>query len=188
VERVDVYLGLGSNEGMREVNLLRAVNLLDEAFHMHPERISRIVESASWGFEGPDFLNMCLLYRLPRQGNPEEQAAGLLRQVKAVEQAMGRREEALYDAAGNRVYHNRPIDIDILCFGTHVIQTEELTIPHPQISRRDFVWKPLLEISKPPIRAAFPELFGLDPCHSERSEESDIEESNSENTDTEESN
>ena len=161
MERVDVYLGLGSNEGERDVNLLRAVNLLDEAFGMHPERISRIVESASWGFEGPDFLNMCLLYRLPRQGTPEEQATEILRQVKAVEHAMGRREEALFDEEGKRVYHNRIIDIDILCYGTHVIQTEELTIPHPQIARRDFVWKPLLEISKPPIRTAFPELFGL---------------------------
>ena len=161
MERVDVYLGLGSNEGERDVNLLRAVNLLDDAFGTHPERISRIVESAAWGFEGPDFLNMCLLYRLVRQGTPEEQAAEILRQVKAVERVMGRQEEALFDEAGNRVYHNRIIDIDILCFGTHEIQTEELTIPHPQIARREFVWKPLLEISKPPIRTAFPELFGL---------------------------
>ena len=161
MERVDVYLGLGSNEGERDVNLLRAVNLLDDAFGTHPERISRIVESAAWGFVGPDFLNMCLLYRLVRQGTPEEQATEILRQVKAVERAMGRQEEALFDEAGNRVYHNRIIDIDILCFGTHEIQTEELTIPHPQIARREFVWKPLLEISKPPIRTAFPELFGL---------------------------
>ncbi len=178
MERVDVYLGLGSNEGERDINLLRAVNLLDEAFLTHPERISRIVESASWGFEGPDFLNMCLLYRLPRQGTPEEQATQLLRQVKSVEAALGRKEEALFDDTGKRIYHNRTIDIDILCFGTHVINTEELTIPHPQIAGRPFVWKPLLEISKPSIRTAFPELFGQDPCHSERSEESEIEEFN----------
>ena len=159
MERVDVYLGLGSNEGERDVNLLRAVNLLDEAFGTHPERISRIVESASWGFEGPDFLNMCLLYRLVRQGTPEEQATEILRQVKAVERAMGRREEPLFDDAGSRVYHNRIIDIDILCYGTHVIQTEELTIPHPEIARREFVKKPLLEISKPKLREAFPAIF-----------------------------
>ena len=159
MERVDVYLGLGSNEGERDLNLLRAVNLLDEAFGTHPERISRIVESASWGFEGPDFLNMCLLYRLVRQGTPEEQATEILRQVKAVERAMGRREEPLFDDAGSRVYHNRIIDIDILCYGTHVIQTEELIIPHPEIARREFVKKPLLEISKPKLREAFPAIF-----------------------------
>ena len=159
MERVDVYLGLGSNEGERDVNLLRAVNLLDETFGTHPERISRIVESASWGFEGPDFLNMCLLYRLVRQGTPEEQATEILHQLKAVERALGRKEEPLYDGEGKRVYHNRIIDIDLLCYGTHVIQTEELTVPHPEIAHREFVKKPLLEISKPAIREAFPAIF-----------------------------
>ena len=44
MERVNVYLGLGSNLGNRELNLLKAVNLLDEAFGTHPERISRILD------------------------------------------------------------------------------------------------------------------------------------------------
>ena len=79
--------------------------------------------------------------------------------MKAVEKALGRKEEALFDEEGHRVYHNRTIDIDILCYGAHVIKTEELTIPHPEIANREFVWKPLLEISKPSIRTAFPELF-----------------------------
>ena len=159
MERVEVYLGLGSNQGNRDSNLLQAVNRLDQAFGMHPERISRIVETPAWGFEGPDFLNLCVLYRLPRQGTPEEHATQILRQVKAVEKALGRQEEPLFDADGKRLYHNRPIDIDILLYGTHVIHTEELIIPHPHIGQRDFVKKPLLEISKPAVREAFPEIF-----------------------------
>ena len=159
MERVDVFLGLGSNLGDRDLNLLKAMNLLDEAFGMHPERISRIVETPAWGFEGPDFLNLCVLYRLPRTGTPEEQATRILRQVKEIEKALGRKEEALFDADGKRVYHNRIIDIDILLYGTHVIHTEDLTIPHPLIGQRDFVKKPLLEISKPAVREAFPEIF-----------------------------
>ena len=157
--RVDVYLGLGSNEGEREMFLLRAMNLLDEAFGMHPERISRIVTSPAWGFEGPDFLNLCVLYRLPQQGSPDEHATWILDQVKAVEKALGRKEEAIFDEQGQRIYHNRPIDIDILCYGAHRIETERLTVPHPLIGQRDFVKKPLLEISKPEIRTAFPEIF-----------------------------
>ena len=156
---VDVYLGLGSNLGNRDSNLLRAVNLLDQAFQTHPERISRIVETASWGFEGPDFLNFCLLYRIPRKGLPEEHATEILHTVKAIEKELGRPEEALYDEEGKRLYHNRIIDIDILCYGAEVIRTAELTVPHPLIGQRDFVKKPLLEISKPEIRNAFPELF-----------------------------
>lgn len=159
MERVDVFLGLGSNEGDRDLNLLRAMNRLDEAFGMHPERISRIVSSPAWGFEGPDFLNLCVLYRLPRKGTPEEHATEILRQVKAVEKDLGRTEEALFDENGQRIYHNRPIDIDILLYGTHLIHTDELTIPHPLIGQRDFVRKPLLEISKPAVREAFPEIF-----------------------------
>ena len=157
--RVDVYLGLGSNEGEREMFLLRAMNLLDEAFGMHPERISRIVTSPAWGFEGSDFLNLCVLYRLPQQGSPEEHATWILDQVKSVEKALGRKEEAIFDEQGQRIYHNRPIDIDILCYGAHRIETERLTVPHPLIGQRDFVKKPLLEISKPEIRTAFPEIF-----------------------------
>ena len=100
MERVNLYLGLGSNLGDRDLNLLRAVNLLDEAFGTHPERISRIVQTPAWGFEGPDFLNLCVLYRIPRQGTPEEHGLDILRQVKAVEKALGRTEEALFDEIG----------------------------------------------------------------------------------------
>lgn len=159
MERVEVYLGLGSNEGDRDLQLLRAMNLLDQAFGMHPERISRIVETPAWGFEGPDFLNLCVLYRLPRQGTPEEQGMEILRQVKAIEKALGRQEEPLFDAEGRRLYHNRCIDIDILLMGTQRIHTESLTVPHPLIGQRDFVRKPLLEISKPDVRDAFPDIF-----------------------------
>ena len=159
MERVEVYLGLGSNEGDRDLQLLRAMNLLDQAFGMHPERISRIVETPAWGFEGPDFLNLCVLYRLPRQGTPEQQGMEILRQVKAIEKALGRQEEPLFDAEGRRLYHNRCIDIDILLMGTQRIHTESLTVPHPLIGQRDFVKKPLLEISKPDVRDAFPDIF-----------------------------
>ena len=161
MERVEVYLGLGSNMGNRDLQLLQAVNRLDQAFGMHPERISRIVESPAQGFDGPDFLNMCLLYRLPVSGTPQEQASAILHQIKAIEKEMGRDlDEPLYDAQGQRIYHNRTIDIDILYFGNEIIETEELTIPHPRIGERDFVKKPLREISKPTLRAAFPEIFG----------------------------
>lgn len=159
--RVEVYLGLGSNLGNRDLNLLQAVNRLDEALGMHPERISRIVETPAWGFEGPDFLNMCLLYRLPVEGTAVEQASALLRTVKGIEAAMGRpADEPLFGPDGERLYHNRVIDIDILYFGNEHIETEELIIPHPRIGERDFVKKPLREISKPALRAAFPEIFG----------------------------
>ncbi len=160
MKRVNAYLGLGSNVGEREINLIRAVNLLDQAFGTHPERISGIVETPAWGFEGGNFLNMCVLYSLPCKGTAEEDAMELLRQVKDIEKTLGRDlSEPLFDADGNRIYRDRIIDIDILCFGANVIKNDVLTIPHPLISERDFAKIPLLEISKPEIRNAFPEIF-----------------------------
>ena len=157
--KIDVYLGLGSNVGDRELALMRAMTALDQVFGTTPERISRIVETPAWGFEGPDFLNLCVLYRIPAEGTPEEQATALLRQIKAVERALGRKEELLFDADGHRIYQDRPIDIDILLFGKEQIHTEELIVPHPLIAERDFVKKPLKEIAKPDIKTTFPELF-----------------------------
>ena len=160
MERVNVYLGLGSNLGDRDLNLLRAMNLLDQAFGTHPERISRIVETPAWGFDGQPFLNLCVLYRLPRTASPEDHAMEILRQVKAVEEALGRDlSEPLYDQEGRRIYRDRVIDIDILCYGTFTIKNHDLIVPHPLIAERDFAKKPLLEISKPDIREAFPEIF-----------------------------
>ena len=140
MERVDVFLGLGSNLGDRDLNLLRAMNLLDQAFGMHPERISRIVETPAWGFEGPDFLNCVVRYRTARR--PET----LLRICKRIERAMGRRESLEFTPDGRRIYHDRPIDIDILLYGDAVVDTLDLKIPHPLMQQRDFIMGPLGEI------------------------------------------
>ena len=148
MKRVDLYLGLGSNLGDREVNLMRAVTLMDEAFGVGPERISKIYETPSWGFEGPAFLNMCILYRLPVTEPSVEHATEVLHKIKEIERALGRDDAPEYDSEGKRVYHNRTIDIDILYYGKETINTEELTIPHPLIEQRDFVKKPLKEIYK----------------------------------------
>ena len=127
---------------------MRAVTLMDEAFGVGPERISKIYETPSWGFEGPAFLNMCILYRLPVTEPSVEHATEVLHKIKEIERALGRDDVPEYDSEGKRVYHNRTIDIDILYYGKETINTEELTIPHPLIEQRDFVKKPLKEINK----------------------------------------
>ena len=66
---------------------------------------------------------------------------------------------AEWDAAGHRIYHDRPIDIDILFWGTRRIRTTRLEIPHPLMAQRDFVMIPLREIADAQIMRAFPEIF-----------------------------
>ena len=156
---VELYLGLGSNQGERELNLMRAVTMMDEAFGAHPERISRIIETKAEGFEGPDFLNMCIMYRLKPDALSVEHVSVLFHKIKDVEKALGREDQIEFDSSGNRIYHDRPIDIDILFYGNELIETEELTIPHPRIAERDFVKKPLREIAKKSLREAFPDIF-----------------------------
>ena len=148
MNKVDLYLGLGSNLGEREVNLMRAVTMMDQAFGTGPERISKIYETPSWGFDGPAFLNMCILYRIPVEAPSVEHVTELFHKMKEIEKALGREDKPEYNADGNRIYHNRTIDIDILYYGKETINTEELTIPHPLIEQRDFVKKPLKEIYK----------------------------------------
>ena len=156
---VSVYLGLGSNQGDRMHNLMRALELLDEGFGRHYAALSRIIETKAWGFEGGSFLNACVLYRIGRKGSPDEHGHRILALCKEIERTLGRNDAPEYDADGHRVYHDRAIDIDILFYGKERIDAEDLKVPHPLIAERDFVKIPLAEIAKPSLRAAFPEIF-----------------------------
>ena len=60
---------------------------------------------------------------------------------------LGRIGEPEYDGEGRRIYRSRPIDVDILLFGDHRIDCEELTVPHKLMYDRDFVMIPLKEIN-----------------------------------------
>ena len=111
------------------------------------------------GFVGGKFLNGAVLYRIPEGPDPEQQARELLATVKRIEREMGRIDPPEYDGAGNRIYHSRIIDIDILFLGALRMDTPELTIPHKDIQNRPFVMLPLLEIAKPTLKATFPEIF-----------------------------
>ena len=147
MERVDVYFGIGSNMGDREDNLAAAVAMMADAFGALPQKASSIIETPAWGFEGPDFMNQCVMFRLPRKGSPKDHALSILDTVKHIEKQMGRLDEEVTEIDGKRVYHNRPIDIDILYYGNYSIDEPTLKIPHPLIQERDFVKIPLREIA-----------------------------------------
>ena len=75
---------------------------------------------------------------------------------------MGRTDPPEYDGSGNRIYHSRIIDIDILFYGTERITAPDLIIPHKDIENRPFVMIPLQEVAKPSLKTAFPEYFGTE--------------------------
>ena len=159
---IHLYLSLGSNMGDRRANIDAALALLDEAFGTHYKALSNIIETPSWGFEAQDFLNCAVLYALPRKRmSAQAQALEILDAVKRIERALGREENVEFDAGGRRVYHSRPIDIDILFFGTHVIGHPRLKVPHPLMAQRDFVMRPLREIANRRVMSAFPDIFQM---------------------------
>ena len=127
-----VYLALGTNLGDRPGNLTRALQSLRACATL--EQVSRCYETKPVGYEDqPDFLNLtCYITTtlLPIQ---------LLRNLKAIELQMGR-------CASFR-NAPRPIDIDILFFDGLVVNSTELTIPHPRMSERAFVLVPLADIA-----------------------------------------
>ena len=150
VEWVTAYLGLGSNLGRREDNLAAAIRRLSEspacsvsgpqgistqgANAVKVLRSSDIYQTAPWGMEDqPDFLNCVIEVRT--QLTP----AGLLERVKEVEESLGRQPGLRY---GPRI-----IDLDILLYGSMVVQQPDLQIPHPRLHLRAFALIPLAELA-----------------------------------------
>jgi 2-amino-4-hydroxy-6-hydroxymethyldihydropteridine diphosphokinase len=132
VSGVKVYLALGSNLGDRMGNLASAAERLSESITIR--KVSSVYETEPVYYkEQPLFLNATL------SGLTELDPFDLLRFVKSIESELGRQPS----------FRNAPrlIDIDILFYGDRVIDTLELTIPHPRIAERAFVLVPLGEIA-----------------------------------------
>ena len=127
-----VYLSLGSNVGDREANLREAIARLGEVGTV--AALSSFYETEPVEFTAQAwFLNCAAALEtelMPRQ---------LLSRILGIEQAMGRRR--------TQPKGPRNIDIDILLFGNSVVDTPQLTIPHPAMHERRFVLAPLAEIA-----------------------------------------
>lgn len=139
----NVFLSLGSNQGDRRYNLDRATELLTEGLGEMPIAVSDYLETESWGFDAPDFLNSVVAFSLE-----DPDGFSILALCKEIERTMGREENVEYDGEGNRIYHSRPIDIDIIEIGERNIESETLTVPHPLAYERDFVKIPLAQVKR----------------------------------------
>ena len=149
MEKVDLYLSLGSNQGDRARNIEDALSLLNIELKTPYRAVSSLLETDPWGFESEQkFLNAAVHYELmlPKEYNPEAEGLMILEICKDIERRLGRIGEPEYDDKGERIYRNRPIDIDILLFGDNKIDCPELTVPHKLMCERDFVMVPLNEI------------------------------------------
>ena len=130
-----LYLSLGSNLGDRAENLNRAIALIGERVG-EVQRVSSFIETEPWGFKSKHpFLNAACLVLTTL--SPEE----CLKATQQIERELGRKRKSK-----DGVYHDRPIDIDLLMYGDLTLSTPKLTLPHPRMKERDFVMIPLREI------------------------------------------
>src|SRR5579864_7578076 len=131
-----VYLSLGSNLGDRKANLEAAVARLGKLGEV--KAVSSLYETEPIEMAAqPWFLNSAVALEtdlMPKQ---------LMKAILALEREMGRRR--------TQPKGPRTIDIDILLFGSSVIATKGLSVPHPAMHERRFVLKPLAEIA-PDVR------------------------------------
>jgi 2-amino-4-hydroxy-6-hydroxymethyldihydropteridine diphosphokinase len=128
-----VYLSLGSNLGDREKYLREAIARLGALGVIRQISAFYETQPVEVQNEQPWFLNCALA--METELMPLEFLRGML----AVEQSMGRMRT---EPKGPRT-----IDIDIVFFGDEVLDTPELTVPHPAMHQRRFVLEPLAEIA-----------------------------------------
>ena len=117
---------------------------------------SEVIETEPWGFEAPQkFLNQsfCCL----TEYSPQE----VLEICQRIETELGRERKApAFDAQGKRIYESRVIDIDILAYEKEnngvwepvIVDTPELTVPHPQLQSRDFAAKLYKELKEVKVK------------------------------------
>ena len=128
----EALLGLGGNIGNVRETLNRAVAMFCDGHEVRLMARSSDYLTPPWGIEDqPPFVNCCLVVETTLPPN------ALLARAQAVERTLGR------DLPGERRWGPRPVDIDILAYDDLVLETPELTLPHPHLFERAFVLVPL---------------------------------------------
>jgi len=129
------FIGLGSNLGDGKTILQEAWHALGRIAGIHLDRLSSPYMTAPVGMDSHHwFTNGVgrLQVTLPPQG--------LLKALMQVEADFGRIRE------GSPGYQDRSLDLDLLCYGDLVMDSPELTLPHPRIGLRLFVLTPFAEL------------------------------------------
>lgn len=134
LKRERVYLSLGSSTGDREKYLQKALDMLGATRGVTVKKVSSFMETLPYGGVAKNkFLNCAA--EIQTFLSPHE----LLSEIHRIEAECGRERKARWD--------DRTLDIDIIFYGGEVICDDDLTVPHREYYKRDFVLKPLKEIA-----------------------------------------
>jgi 2-amino-4-hydroxy-6-hydroxymethyldihydropteridine diphosphokinase len=134
-------LGLGANVGDALETLTAAVYALDDVDGFAVEDVSSVYRTPPWpappdprAVDQDDYLNLVV------RGRTTLAPHRLLAETQLLEAAFGR------NRSREVRWGPRPLDIDLLVVGEHVLDTPDLVLPHPRIAERAFVLVPLLEV------------------------------------------
>lgn len=130
-----VYLSLGSNKGDRRANMMAAIAELRKLDGVAVASVSAMYCAAPVGMkeDAAPFLNCVAELRTALA------PLDLLNLLEEIELALGRR--------GKSLHADRTIDIDILLYGSRIVTSPRLLVPHPRMAQRRFVLEPLAEIA-----------------------------------------
>lgn len=128
-------IALGSNLGDRTAHLQHAIEALRLIPGSHLLAVSPWHSTSPVGGPGgqPEFLNAAALLQV------EIPARALLKNLLRIETHEGRTRAIRWDA--------RPLDLDLLLYGPHLINEPDLIVPHPRMAVRRFVLSPAAEIA-----------------------------------------
>jgi 2-amino-4-hydroxy-6-hydroxymethyldihydropteridine diphosphokinase len=127
-----VVIALGANLGEPRAQLEEAIEALRKIIKI--EAISSFYETKPFKVseEQPNYINAVLI------GETNSEAEQLMKELLAIEERIGRKRSTINAA--------RLIDLDIIDYQGMVINSENLTLPHPRAFEREFVLQPWLEI------------------------------------------
>ena len=140
-----VYVGLGSNTE-REANIIAALGKMCEAFG--ELLISPVYNSAAVGFDGSDFLNLVAGF------DSELDVDTVVGKLHQIEDQLGR-DRSLPKFA------RRTIDLDILTYGTLVMDHAGIQIPRHEILKNSFVLKPLQDLAPQTLHPGVGESYSV---------------------------
>lgn len=131
-----LFLGLGTNLGNKDENLNDALEYINKRVGSI-NSLSAFYVTEPWGFKSDNsFLNaVCSV-------ETEKSPMQILSITKEIEKEMGRSKKSI-----DNIYSDRVIDIDILLYDDLILENQDLTIPHPLMTEREFVMRPLAEIA-----------------------------------------
>ena len=127
-----IFISLGSNHGSRQAHLQRAVFEINQRIGS-VTNCSSTYENPAQGFIGAAFFNACV------EVESDLPPAEILDQLLIIEELGGRKRQG-------KAYSSRTIDLDLLFYGSRIVSSMHLELPHPRLQERLFVLQPLMDL------------------------------------------